>query len=220
MVAAGTVTGPKRTLYPMVDDPRQGLETVRRRTIAGDERPLCRAPTFVGLRAAAVRHPAALQGRAEALKLIQMLSAGYDRADLEARGQEQVPCATRRANSVAVSEHAMCCAVGGRAADTTQHANVVADAGTANGRRPVHEVRNKVWHRWLGTTARRWRAAQDSHVVPTTTSPGLKEEQEDALGGASACCPEIMRVLRTSFSLHVPLKASTRAHDRAPTSSR
>ncbi len=42
------------------------------------------------------------------LKLIQLLSAGYDRADLEATRKTKIPlCNNGGANSVAVSEHAL-----------------------------------------------------------------------------------------------------------------
>ena len=79
------------------------------------------------------------------LKLIQMLSAGYDRADLEAARKSSVPlCANGGANSVAVSEHAMLLMLAVSRRLITQHTNVTAGRWHGNSPPTVHEVRNRV----------------------------------------------------------------------------
>ena len=79
------------------------------------------------------------------LKLIQMLSAGYDRADLDAARKSKVPlCANGGANSVAVSEHAMLLMLAVSRRIITQHTNVTAGRWHGNAPPTVHEVRNRV----------------------------------------------------------------------------
>src|SRR5260370_38948277 len=79
------------------------------------------------------------------LKVIQMVSAGYDRADLEAARKSGVPlCNNGGANSVAVSEHAMLLMLATSRRLITQHSNVTAGRWHGNAPPTVHEARNKV----------------------------------------------------------------------------
>src|SRR5262249_55318563 len=79
------------------------------------------------------------------LKLIQLLSAGYDRADLEAVRKSKVPlCNNGGANSVAVSEHALMLMLAVSRRLITQHSNVTAGRWHGNMAPTVHEVRGKV----------------------------------------------------------------------------
>jgi glyoxylate reductase/D-3-phosphoglycerate dehydrogenase len=76
---------------------------------------------------------------------IQLLSAGYDRADLEAVRKSKVPlCNNGGANSVAVSEHALMLMLAVSRRLITQHTNVTAGRWQGNMAPTVHEVRNKV----------------------------------------------------------------------------
>ncbi|MDP6350981.1 MAG: hypothetical protein QF827_01975, partial [Alphaproteobacteria bacterium] len=69
----------------------------------------------------------ALYARAPRLRLIQLLSAGYDRADLDAARRAGVPIANNGgANSVGVSEHAMMLMLAVSRDLVQQHAKVVA----------------------------------------------------------------------------------------------
>ncbi|HTE38839.1 MAG TPA: NAD(P)-dependent oxidoreductase, partial [Reyranella sp.] len=120
------------------------------------------------------------------LKLIQMLSAGYDRADLEAARKSGVPlCNNGGANSVAVSEHALLLMLAVSRRLITQHANVTAGRWHGNAPPTVHEVRNKVLGIiGLGTIGKKVArlAKAFGMVVHYYDIKRLREEEEDALG--------------------------------------
>jgi glyoxylate reductase/D-3-phosphoglycerate dehydrogenase len=146
------------------------------------------------------------------LKLVQMLSAGYDRADLEAARKSKVPlCANGGANSTAVSEHAMLLALAVSRRLITQHVNVTGGRWHGNSPPQVHEVRDRVLGiiglGTIGKKVARLALAFGMRVYYYDIAR-LKEEQEDALGVRFRLLPEI---LRTSdiISLHVPLNDST-----------
>ena len=146
------------------------------------------------------------------LKLIQMLSAGYDRADLEAARKSKIPlCNNGGANSVAVSEHAVLLMLAVSRRLITQHANVTAGRWHGNAPPTVHEVRNKVLGIiGLGTIGKKVArlAKAFGMVVHYYDIKRLKEEEEDALGVRFRLLPEILRH-SDIVSLHVPLNAST-----------
>jgi glyoxylate reductase/D-3-phosphoglycerate dehydrogenase len=148
------------------------------------------------------------------LKLIQMLSAGYDRADLEAVRRSKVPlCNNGGANSVAVSEHALMLMLAVSRRLITQHGNVTAGRWHGNMAPTVHEVRNKVLGViGLGTIGKKVArlALAFGMVVHYYDIKRLSEAEEDALGVRFRLLPEILRG-SDILSLHVPLNASPRA---------
>ena len=148
------------------------------------------------------------------LKLIQLLSAGYDRADLEAVRESKVPlCNNGGANSVAVSEHALMLMLAVSRRLITQHSNVTAGRWQGNAPPPVHEVRDKVLGIvGLGTIGRKVArlALAFGMVVHYYDIRRLSEAEEDALGVRFRLLPEILRG-SDILSLHVPLNESTRA---------
>ena len=86
----------------------------------------------------------ALYRAAPKLKLIQLLSAGYDRADIPAARRAGVPISNNGgANSVAVSEHALMLMLAVSRRLIWQHANVVAGRWRGNNAPRVHELSGK-----------------------------------------------------------------------------
>jgi phosphoglycerate dehydrogenase-like enzyme len=147
------------------------------------------------------------------LKLIQLLSAGYDRADIAAAVKAQVPmCNNGGANSVAVSEHAVLLMLSVSRRIITQHTNVTAGRWHGNSPPTVHEVRNKVLGIvGLGTIGKKVARLAKAFGMEVTyyDIARLKEEEEDALGVRFRLLPEILRN-SDIVSLHVPLNDSTR----------
>ena len=147
------------------------------------------------------------------LKLIQMLSAGYDRADLEAARKSGVPlCNNGGANSVAVSEHALLLMLAVSRRLITQHGNVTAGRWHGNAPPTVHQVRDKVLGIvGLGTIGKKVaRLAQAfGMIVHYYDIARLKEEQEDALGVRFRLFRELLRS-SDIVTMHVPLNDSTR----------
>jgi glyoxylate reductase/D-3-phosphoglycerate dehydrogenase len=151
---------------------------------------------------------------APGLKLVQMLSAGYDRADLEAARKAKVPlCNNGGANSVAVSEHALLLMLAVSRRLIVQHSNVAAGRWQGNRAPTVHEVRDKVLGIvGLGTIGRKVArlALAFGMTVHYYDIRRLSEAEEDALGVRFRLFPEILRG-SDIVSLHVPLNQSTRA---------
>ena len=147
------------------------------------------------------------------LKLIQLLSAGYDRADLEAVRKSRVPlCNNGGANSVAVSEHALLLMLAVSRRLITQHSNVTAGRWQGNAPPTVHELRDKMLGIvGLGTIGRKVArlALAFGMVVHYYDIKRLSEAEEDALGVRFRLLPEILRG-SDILSLHVPLNESTR----------
>jgi glyoxylate reductase/D-3-phosphoglycerate dehydrogenase len=154
-----------------------------------------------------------LYEEAPALRLVQMLSAGYDRADLEAARKAGVPlCNNGGANSVAVSEHALLLMLAVSRRLITQHRNVTAGRWHGNAPPTVHEVKGKVLGIvGLGTIGRKVArlALAFGMTVHYYDIARLSEAEEDALGVRFRLLPEILRG-SDIVSLHVPLNASTR----------
>src|SRR5258707_5943321 len=119
------------------------------------------------------------------LKLIQLLSAGYDRADLGAARKAEVPISNNGgANSVAVSEHALMLMLAVSRQLIRQHANVAGGRLRGNKAPPIHELmRRTLGVVGLGTigkkTARPAKAVRitvhDHDVAPLT------QAREDAV---------------------------------------
>jgi len=147
------------------------------------------------------------------LRLVQMLSAGYDRADLEAARKARVPlCNNGGANAVAVSEHALMLMLAVSRRLITQHRNVAAGRWQGNAPPTVHEVRDKVLGIvGLGTIGRKVArlALAFGMAVHYYDIRRLSEAEEDALGVRFRLLPEILRG-SDILSLHVPLNESTR----------
>jgi len=149
------------------------------------------------------------------LKLVQLLSAGYDRSDIEAARRAGVPiCNNGGANSTAVSEHAILLMLAVCRRIVWQHENVAAGRWRGNNQNDVklYELKGRTLGIvGLGTigkkTARLAKAfGMDVQYYDITR---LSEEQADDLGVRFALFQEL---LRTSdiVSLHVPLGPSTR----------
>jgi glyoxylate reductase/D-3-phosphoglycerate dehydrogenase len=154
----------------------------------------------------------ALYKAAPRLKLIQLLSAGYDRADIAAARRAGVPIANNGgANSVAVSEHALLLMLAVSRRLVWQHASVSAGRWRGNNTPRVHELRGKtVGIVGLGTIGKKTArlASAFGMAVHYYDIARLTEDEEDALGVRFRLFREL---LRTSdiVSLHVPLNPTT-----------
>ena len=149
------------------------------------------------------------------LKLVQLLSAGYDRCDIEAARRAGVPiCNNGGANSTAVSEHAILLMLAVCRRIVWQHTNVSAGRWRGNNVDDVklYELKNRTLGIiGLGTIGKK--TAQLAQAFGMTVQyydiARLTEDQADALGVRFALFEE---VLRTSdiVSLHVPLSKETK----------
>lgn len=148
------------------------------------------------------------------LKLIQLISAGYDRLDVEAARRAGVPVANNGgANSVAVAEHTLMLILAVYKRLAWQHNNVVASKWRVGdlGER-IYELAGKtlgiVGLGTIGKKVARRARAFDMPVVYYDIVR-LTEDQEDALGVRFALLPELLRTSDV-VSLHVPLNEATR----------
>ena len=149
------------------------------------------------------------------LKLVQLLSAGYDRCDIEAARRAGVPiCNNGGANSTAVAEHAILLMLAVCRRLVWQHSNVVAGRWRGNAVQNVQlfELKGRTLGIvGLGTIGKKTaRLAQAFGMkVQYYDILRLSEERADDLGVEFALFEE---VLRTSdiVSLHVPLSKATR----------
>ena len=146
------------------------------------------------------------------LKLIQLLSAGYDRADIAAARHGGVPVANNGgANSVAVSEHAILLMLAVSRQLIMQHSSVTDGRWRGDTTPRVHEVRGKtlgiVGLGTIGKKTARLAAAFGMELIYYDIAR-LTEDQEDALGVRFRLLREL---LRTSdiVTLHTPLNEST-----------
>ena len=149
------------------------------------------------------------------LKLIQLISAGYDRLDVEAARQARVPVANNGgANSVAVSEHAVMLMLAVHKKLVWHHLNVVAGTWRTSdfAANRTYELEGKT----LGIVglgnigkkvARRVRGFDMD--VRYFDIVRLSEDQEDALGVRFALFTELLRTSDV-VTLHVPLTDATR----------
>jgi phosphoglycerate dehydrogenase-like enzyme len=212
MVERVLVVGPKDCLSMVDDIAPKGFEIVKALHNSPEQKAaLPGAHYFMGFVQQYVTEQ--LYKDAPSLRLVQMLSAGYDRSDLDAARKSKVPlCNNGGANSVAVSEHALLLMLAVSRRLITQHTNVTAGRWHGNSPPTVHEVRNKVLGIiGLGTIGKKVArlALAFGMAVHYYDIARLKEEEEDALGVRFRLLPEILRH-SDILSLHVPLNASTR----------
>jgi phosphoglycerate dehydrogenase-like enzyme len=158
---------------------------------------------------------AAFYKSAPKLKLIQLISAGYDRLDVAAAKAAGVPVANNGgANSVAVAEHTIMLILSVLKRLAWHHANVSTGKWRVGdlGEQRCYEAEGKTLGIvGLGTIGKKVaRRAQpfDMHMLYYDVAR-LTEDQEDALGVRFALLPELLRV-SDIVTLHVPLNESTR----------
>lgn len=149
------------------------------------------------------------------LKLLQLVSAGYDRLDIPAVRRAKVAVANNGgANSVAVAEHTIMLILSVLKRIAWMHNNVVAGKWRVGdlGDQRVYELAGKtVGIVGLGTIGKKVvRRLQGFDVnVVYHDILRLNEDQEDALGVRFALLPELLRVSDV-VSVHVPLNDVTR----------
>ncbi len=149
------------------------------------------------------------------LKLVQLISAGYDRLDVDAARQARVPVANNGgSNSVAVAEHTMMLILAVYKQVVRDHNNVV------NGKWRVgdfadlriYELAGKtlgiVGLGTIGKKVARRAQAFDMQVLYYDAFR-LSEDQADALGVRYVLFPELLRTSDV-VSLHMPLNEQTR----------
>ena len=149
------------------------------------------------------------------LKLVQLLSAGYDRCDIEAARRAGVPiCNNGGANSTAVSEHAILLMLAVCRRIIWQHGNVAAGRWRGNNVDDVklYELKNRtlgiVGLGTIGKKTARLAQAFGMHVQYYDITR-LTEDQADELGVRFALFDEVLRSSDV-VSLHVPLSKATR----------
>ena len=143
---------------------------------------------------------------------MQLLSAGYDQADLASARAAGVPvCNNGGANSPAVSEHAILLMLAVSRQLVKQHANVASGNWRGNQTPRVHELRGRTLGIvGLGTIGKKTaRLAQAfGMTVIYYDIARLAEETEDLLNVRFRLLKEVMREADV-ISLHTPLNAST-----------
>jgi phosphoglycerate dehydrogenase-like enzyme len=149
------------------------------------------------------------------LRLVQLLSAGYDRVDVEAARKAGVPVANNGgANAIAVAEHTIMLMLAVLKRLVAFHNDVVAGkwrvGSLADDR--VREVAGKrlgiIGLGNIGKKVARRAAAFDMDVLYYDIAR-LTENQDDALGVRFVLLPELLRTSDV-VTLHVPLDDSTR----------
>ena len=157
---------------------------------------------------------AELYAAAPNLKLIQLLSAGYDRADIPAAQKAGVPISNNGgANSVAVSEHALLLMLATSRQLVRQHGDVAAGRWRGNNVLELHELRNRsLGIIGLGAIGKKTaRLAQAFGMAVTYYDiQRLSEAEEDALSVRFRLLRELLAE-SDLVSLHVPLNPSTQA---------
>ena len=149
------------------------------------------------------------------LRLVQLLSAGYDRVDVEAARKARVPVANNGgANAVAVAEHTIMLMLAVLKRLVRFHNEVVAGkwhVGSAAGR--VYELSGRtlgvIGLGNIGKKVARRAAAFDMRIRYHDIVR-LAEHEEDALGVQYALLDELLRTADV-VTLHVPLTDSTRS---------
>lgn len=146
------------------------------------------------------------------LKLVQLLSAGYDKANVDAARHAGVPVANNGgANSVAVSEHAILLMLAVSRQLATLHSGVVRGQWRGEVTPRIHELRGKtlgiVGLGTIGKKTARLAAAFGMHLSYYDVTR-LTEDQEDVLGVRFRLLRELLRD-SDLVTLHTPLNAST-----------
>jgi phosphoglycerate dehydrogenase-like enzyme len=148
------------------------------------------------------------------VKLVQLLSAGYDAVDLEAARRAKVPVANNGgANAISVAEHALMLMLTVSRKVVWQHASVAAGRWRGNGPAPrMYELYDKtlgiVGLGTIGKKVARLGRAFGMRVQYYDIAR-LSEDEADALGVRFGLLRELLRTSDV-VSLHVPLNASTR----------
>jgi phosphoglycerate dehydrogenase-like enzyme len=149
------------------------------------------------------------------LKLLQLVSAGYDRCDIEAARRAGVPiCNNGGANAVAVAEHALLLMLAVSRRLVWQHTSVASGRWRGNNIADVKLF--ELYGRTLGIIGlgsigkkvARLAAAFGMQVIYYDTVR-LTEDQADALGVRFRLLEEVLRGADL-VSLHVPLTPATR----------
>ncbi len=149
------------------------------------------------------------------LKLVQLLSAGYDRVDIEAARKSGVPVSNNGgANAIAVAEHTIMLMLAVLKRVVKFHNDVVAGKWRVGGfdDQRVYELsRRTLGIVGLGNIGKKVarRAAAFDMTVQYYDIARLTEAEEDALGVRFVLLPELLRSSDV-VSLHVPLDDSTR----------
>jgi phosphoglycerate dehydrogenase-like enzyme len=173
---------------------------------------LAEAEYFVGFAAATMTD--AFYRAAPRLKLVQLLSAGYDRCDLAAARRANVPVANNGgANAIAVAEHALMLMLALSRRLIWQHDNVAGGRWRGNGPLPrLYELSGKtlgiVGLGTIGKKVARLGRAFGMTILYYDIAR-LSEDEEDALGVRFRLFSEVLRSADI-VSLHVPLTAATR----------
>jgi len=146
------------------------------------------------------------------LKLVQLLSAGYDRVDVEAARKAKVPVANNGgANAIAVAEHTIMLMLAVLKRVVQLHNGVVAGKWRATDDR-IHELAGRTLGIiGLGNIGKKVarRAAAFDMTIQYYDIKRLTEDEEDALGIRFVLLTELLRSSDV-VSLHVPLDDSTR----------
>jgi phosphoglycerate dehydrogenase-like enzyme len=147
------------------------------------------------------------------LKLVQLLSAGYDRVDVEAARKAKVPVANNGgANAIAVAEHTIMLMLAVLKRVVQMHNDVVAGKWRATDAR-IHELAGRtlgiVGLGNIGKKVAR-RAAAFDMTIQYYDIKRLTEDEEDALDVRFVLLTELLRASDV-VSLHVPLDDSTRS---------
>ncbi len=157
----------------------------------------------------------AFYGAAPNVRLVQLLSAGYDRCDIEAARRANVSiCNNGGANSTAVSEHALMLMLAVSRRLVWQHRSVAAGAWRGNNVADVQlfELRGRTLG-IVGLGAIGKKVARLAQAFGMTVQyfdvNRLTEDAEDALNVRFRLLGEILRG-SDIVSLHVPLIPSTR----------
>jgi len=150
------------------------------------------------------------------LKLVQLLSAGYDRVDIEAARKAKVPVSNNGgANAIAVSEHTVLLMLAVLKRLVRFHNDIVAGKWRVGNQvdSAVYELSSKlcgiVGLGNIGKKVARRVQAFDARVQYYDIAR-LTEAEEDALGVRFVLLDELLRTSDV-VSLHVPLDDSTRA---------
>jgi phosphoglycerate dehydrogenase-like enzyme len=149
------------------------------------------------------------------MKLVQLLSAGYDRVDIEAARKAKVPVSNNGgANAIAVAEHTLTLILAVLKRVVKFHNDIVAGKWRVGGPTdtPVYELAGRtvgiVGLGNIGKKVARRAAAFDMRVQYYDIAR-LSPDQEDAMGVRFALFTELLQTSDV-VSLHVPLDDSTR----------
>ena len=149
------------------------------------------------------------------LRLVQLISAGYDHVDVESARKAKVPVANNGgANAIAVAEHTIMLMLAVQKRLVRFHNDVIAGKWRAGdpAESRIYELAGKtlgiVGLGNIGKKVAR-RAAAFDMAVQYYDIARLTEDQEDALGARFVLLEELLRTSDV-VSLHVPLTDATR----------